>query len=520
MDIEQYKHELKNNYERAVFLKGDEIEARETARYSWAAKNILGKKVLEIGCSSGYGFQFLGVVDYTGIDYDKRIIDVANQQDWHPNAKFFHADINTFELEQYDTIIAFEVIEHLDNGLEIIEKLKKHCKRLLITVPHKEPKGFWGEHHKLHGLTEYNFPNFKFNYINEEGRISKYLEALSNENHCNLLIGSWDKKETVLCSIATRGRYHSTLPMVIQAILNQTKLPDKLVIFDDNDEPKDLRQDFLYAHLFYMLDVKGVPWEWKFAGKKGQHHIHQAANTEGYDWVWRVDDDAIPEPNVLEELYTYATTAYKSESIGAVGGSVITPPVPLQTLNSTGLIENIEKEPNVQWGMLNWVKQVEHLYCSFLYRAGINDYHLGLSRVAHREETLFSYGLHLKGYRLLVIPDAITWHLKNPTGGIRSETNAALYDKDEQIFQNFLKYKDRTIVVLNCGMGDHVVFKSIINELKNPLIFTCYPEIVDGEPISKAIELFGNIDRWNIYQKMAQWEWTESLQDAFRKLYK
>jgi len=41
------------------------------------------------------------------------------------------------------------VIEHLDNGLEIVKLLQKHCKVLLITCPWNEPKGFWGEHHQI-----------------------------------------------------------------------------------------------------------------------------------------------------------------------------------------------------------------------------------------------------------------------------------------------------------------------------------------------------------------------------------
>ena len=54
----------------------------------------------------------------------------------------------------------------------------------------------------------------------------------------------------ILCSIATKGRYFTTLPIVIESIINQTKKPDKLVIFDDNDEPQDLRNHFLYQHFF------------------------------------------------------------------------------------------------------------------------------------------------------------------------------------------------------------------------------------------------------------------------------
>jgi GT2 family glycosyltransferase len=320
--------------------------------------------------------------------------------------------------------------------------------------------------------------------------------------------------DKILCSIATKGRYFTTLPMVIEAIINQTKKPDKLVIFDDNDEPQDLRNHFLYQHLFHILNVKGIDWEWKYAEKKGQHHIHQMANTMGYDWVWRVDDDAIPEPNVLERLSYYAF-----DEVGAVGGSVITPPLNPEPLNSTGKLKNIQIEPNIQWGLIKKTKEVEHLYCSFLYRAGVHDYNLGLSRVAHREETLFSNGLFKKGYKLLVIPSAITWHLKNPEGGIRSNQTIEMFEHDELIFKNVTQYKDKKIVVLNSGMGDHIVFKNILPEIENAEVFTCYPDIVPGRSIAEAKALFGDIDQWNIYKKMNQWNWTGSLKDAYRKLY-
>lgn len=320
--------------------------------------------------------------------------------------------------------------------------------------------------------------------------------------------------DKILCSVATRGRYNSTLPMVINAIANQTKLPDKLIIFDDNDQPEDMRNNFIYQHLFSILNYKGIKWEWVYAHKKGQHHIHQMANKMGYDWVWRVDDDAIPESNVLETLYSYSY-----DEVGAIGGSILTLPVNPDTSKVTGKIEDIDREPNIQWAKIKETKEVEHLHCSFLYRAGIHDYNLGLSRVAHREETLFSYGLYLKGYKLLAVPHAITWHLKNPNGGIRAETNEQLYKHDELIFRNTLSYKNKTIVVLNCGMGDHIVFKRVMPHITNAEIFTCYPDIIPGRPVAEAMALFGDVDQWNIYRKMAEWKWTDSLENAFRKLY-
>jgi len=194
-DLNHYRFLLTNNYERAVFLKGDPVYPREATRYLWANRNLLGKNILEIGCSTGYGSQFFpNDSNYIGLDYDPVIIEVAREQEWGLNTSFSLADINTYPLAQYDTIIAFELIEHLDNGLEIAQMLKNHCKRLLLTTPHNEPIGFWGEHHKLHGLNESHFPNFKYNYINEHGYISETLPEINDANKFNLMIMRWDNE--------------------------------------------------------------------------------------------------------------------------------------------------------------------------------------------------------------------------------------------------------------------------------------------------------------------------------------
>jgi len=315
----------------------------------------------------------------------------------------------------------------------------------------------------------------------------------------------------ILCSISTRGRYDTTLPLAMMSVINQTKKPNKLIIFDDNDIPKDLREIQHYLYIFQMLDLKGIQWELQFAERKGQHYNHQRANSMGYKWVWRLDDDTVAEPNVLETLYSHV-----NDEVGAVGGSILTPlnvhPVP-----ATGLIENLN-EPSIQWGTILEKKEVDHLHCSFLYRAGITDYCLSLSRVAHREETLFTYELQQKGYKNYIVPNANTWHLKNNQGGIRDGIHE-LYIHDDNIFNSRLALKDHTIVVLDCGMGDHIMFKKVLPEIKNPLIFTCYPEIIPGKSIAEAHQMLGDITQHNIYAKMDQWNWTGSVVDAYRKMY-
>ena len=320
--------------------------------------------------------------------------------------------------------------------------------------------------------------------------------------------------KNILCSISTKGRYFTTLPLAIAAVINQTQLPKRLVIFDDNDDPQDMRKENIYANFFQIMDIKGIEWEWLWAGKQGQHHNHQRANQMPFEWIWRVDDDTIPEPTVLENLAKHC-----APGVGAIGGTVCAPGWKLEPATVTGKMANIYNEPNIQWFPIKQVQEVDHLHCSFLYRAGVADYNLGLSRVAHREETLFTWELTQRGFKNLVVPGAMTWHLKSPSGGIRDLNVAELFDHDEKIFQNIIGLKDQTIVVLNNGMGDHIMFKSVLKDIKNPTVFSCYPEIIPGRSIQEAKDLFGDIEQWNIYRKMDQWRWTQSVEQAFRKLY-
>ena len=322
----------------------------------------------------------------------------------------------------------------------------------------------------------------------------------------------------VLCSVSTRGRYDTTLPLALQSIMMQTRLPDKLVIFDDNDPPKDMRDVQVYQYLFMMMQLKGLEWEWVFAEKKGQHFNHDKANKMGYEWVWRMDDDTVAEPDVLEKLM-----AQTAPDVGAVGGSILTPPFQ-QGLVATGKIEDIYTEPNLQWDYIKETKEVDHLHCSFVYRAGVVDYNLNLSRIAHREETLFTYRLKRKGFKILITP-VVTWHLKNRVGGIRDGVRS-MFEHDEAIFSAFLaegKVESKPVVpvvVLDCGMGDHVVFSHVLKDMNPTLIFTCYPDIIPGRSIAEARELLGDkYDSYNIYRKMDEWKWKGSLEDAFRKLY-
>ena len=333
----------------------------------------------------------------------------------------------------------------------------------------------------------------------------------------------------ILCSISTRGRYDTTLAMSIQSVIQQTKKIDKLMIYDDNEEKDriDLRGKQHFAYLFKMMDEMGIEWGVIFGQRKGQHYNHQLANKEGYKYVWRVDDDVIAEPNVLEVLYKNMRP-----DVGAVGGSILTPPLWKDDGTSSSKINELHKQ-NKQWFYIKKTEEVDHLHCSFLYRAGIEDYELGLSRVAHREETLFTYGLKKKGYKILIAP-CISWHLRNSSGGIRDGVEQ-LFNHDERIFQNKLQEwgvncKPIKPFVLDNGIGDHIVFKSLLPKIKekfknhNLVFYVCYPEVFDGDglvlrSIGDAQLDFGSLERFNLYSFGDKKNYKNELVEAYKEIY-
>ena len=325
------------------------------------------------------------------------------------------------------------------------------------------------------------------------------------------------KPYTVLCSIPTKDRY-DILPLCVMAVANQTKKPDKLIIYDDG-EHKDLREHPIYRHLFITLDSVGIAWEVKFLDGKGQHHAHQMANNAGFDLVWRLDDDTIPEPDVLAKLLDRI-----QYDIGAVGGAVIMPGQEQE--GGTNKIEDIYHLPNVQWKVGHGVVEVDHLYSSFLYRAGIVPYCTDLSPVAHREETIFSHELKMAGWKLIVDTSIRTWHYRQDSGGIRSHDQKFFYEHDEKIFTKKMGEWGYKLIPLGTGLGDHLAFKNIVPDLlkkyRHLVIGATFPEVFNGDARMTVIP-FGAAAQWcddNIYKWMIDRNWKGSIIEAYREMYK
>lgn len=385
--------------------------------------------------------------------------------------------------------------------------------------------------------------DIKYSFVNIDNSYPKYL--LDNLDKFKHLIKSdvvpveLKKKLNggdVTAVVSTKNRYFTTLPLVISAIATQTVTPKELVIYDDG-EKKDLREEDLYKNLFSLLSSRGIGWRVQFGAEKGQVWNHDRSITEANtDLIWRLDDDNVPRADCLENLLE----AMNSEDrIGAVGGLVLDPKTNLKKhILASNRIEDIYLGLNVQWYEAPSERfEVDHLYSTFLYRkeASKHRYCLELSRVGHREETIFTYEMKRAGWKILVDTSAVTYHLRAAEGGIREKTDESLWNHDEMVFmKKMLAWqvvpREYKVAILDNGLGDHFIFKKVLPDLikkhgkDNIIISACYPEVfaesgVKIISIADSAALVPNKDDLNIYKFMIDHSWKKTVEEAYRGLY-
>lgn len=515
-----------NSWERTVIGHepiDPDIFARELGRYAWAAERIQpGMRVLEFGCSSGFATRLLPKgIDYTGVDYSREIVRYATDHFAHNRAAFVWSTIDRFldehPDERWDVILAFEVLEHVRNGRDVAQRLKQFAPTVLLTTPYREPVGFWGKHHVLHGLTERDFPQFAYRFMHINGTI----HAQPTAEIANLLLLEWHDGETyrdhrrVLACIPTKGR-PDALMQCLQAIAFQTVAPDKVNIYDDEHGTEDFRTHPIGRYLLPLLTSRRIEWEVIFTPGSGQHIAHSHANGAGYDFVWRLDDDCVPEPDVLERLL-----ALMADDVGAAGGAVYELGRPLP--GGTGRLGFFFAEPNVQWAPDQGRFEPDWLYCSFLYRPGLVDYKHTMSPAAFHEETIFSHRLKRAGWRLVVDTSIHTHHFKAPHGGTRAVDLAWAYAWDEGEFLRLMEAEWGVKVIhLGTGLGDNLAFKHLVPDLcakyRQVVIGSCYPEVFADDPVV-LVPYTQARTRENIYDFMSERQWTGPLVDAYRELY-
>lgn len=327
--------------------------------------------------------------------------------------------------------------------------------------------------------------------------------------------------------INTYNRSGTTLPLTILSILNQTYKPNSLTVYDDNAEFKDPRFNPTLKFLLDLSMEKGIQWYWLQGERKGAHFNHEKANLmTDCDYCWFLDDDQVAEPICLENLLKEM-----KDDVGAVAGLILKTPTQQLPAGIDGTLDDVWKGQNIQW--YRWSGkpvECEHLYSSFLYRPGISHWDLRLSRKTFRGETMFTHSFFLKGYKLIVTPEAITWHFEG-NGGCRTpdrtpeqeKSNNDMYANDNQIFKQWLDFKKtkQKLYVLREGLGDHYAFLQAYPLEKDAVYAVCYPEPFKGyKTISIAeAEQLVDTEPYRLYKWANDTGWKGTLVEAYKKLY-
>jgi O-antigen biosynthesis protein len=155
------------------------------ARYNFAARLTRGKRVLDAGCGAGYGSAELAqmAASVVAIDVAPEAIAFAHAHYERPNLRFEEASCTAlpFEDAAFDLVVAFEVIEHLEDWhgfLREVRRVLAPSGQLIVSTPNKlyytESRGADGAN-PFH-VHEFDFEEFRAELAAIFPHVSLFLE--------------------------------------------------------------------------------------------------------------------------------------------------------------------------------------------------------------------------------------------------------------------------------------------------------------------------------------------------------
>jgi ubiquinone biosynthesis O-methyltransferase len=157
------------------------------ARYTFAVRLARGKRVLDAGCGAGYGSAELAQVAYrvTGIDVAAEAIDYAREHYTADNIAFEQASATAlpFADASFDLVVAFEVIEHLEDWRGFLAEARRVLTpsgQLIVSTPNRL---YYTESRGVHGANPFHVHEFDFTeYTNELRAVFPHV-SMFLENH-------------------------------------------------------------------------------------------------------------------------------------------------------------------------------------------------------------------------------------------------------------------------------------------------------------------------------------------------
>lgn len=129
-----------------------DIDGLHLSKYRFSLKFCKGKKVLELGCGAGYGSKYLakgGAKQVIAYDLDKKVIKFAKQNFNDKKVIFRLGDVESLKLKsEYNVVIAFELIEHLNQPEKLLSLTKRALVRngiFILSTPNRENSSYDGD---------------------------------------------------------------------------------------------------------------------------------------------------------------------------------------------------------------------------------------------------------------------------------------------------------------------------------------------------------------------------------------
>ena len=155
------------------------------ARYAFATRLARGKRVLDAGCGAGYGSAELAQAAFlvVGVDRAAEAIDFARAAYRFPNLGFERASCAALPhpAGAFDLVVAFEVIEHLENWREFLGEARRVLApngQFIVSTPNRlyytESRGPSGTN-PFH-VHEFGFEEFRAELQSVFPHVSLFLE--------------------------------------------------------------------------------------------------------------------------------------------------------------------------------------------------------------------------------------------------------------------------------------------------------------------------------------------------------